>query len=137
VADLLVVEDDPDLGELLCGLLEDRGHHVRVGRDGVEGLALVRAHQPDLLLLDVEMPRLTGPEVAFRMFLHDVGEDKIPIVLLSGVTTLARVADLVGTPYFLPKPYGFEEVDRIITKALRERRAPVPKSAREAAETGR
>ena len=124
MADLLLVDDDPDLAEILSSLLEDAGHAVRVGHDGEEGLRLVAERHPDLVLLDVEMPRVSGPEMSYRMFVHDVGEDQIPIVLLSGVVNLARVASDVGTPYFLPKPYAVEAVLRMIAQVERERRAP-------------
>jgi CheY-like chemotaxis protein len=126
VADLLVVDDDRDLGDLLRDLLAGEGHSVRIARDGQEGLDRVAERYPDLVLLDVEMPRLTGPEMTYRMLLHDLGEEEIPIVLLSGVTNLARVAGMVGTPYYLPKPYDFPAVLEILAKALRERRAPSP-----------
>ena len=124
MADLLVVDDDPDLSEILAGLLEAAGHTVRVGRDGEEGLRLVAERHPDLVLLDVEMPCLTGPDMSYRMFLHDVGEDKIPIVLASGVPNLAGVASAVGTPYFLAKPYAIESVLGMVAKVVKERRAP-------------
>jgi DNA-binding response OmpR family regulator len=126
MADLLLVDDDPDLTELLAALLENAGHTVRVARDGEEGLEFVGARLPDLVLLDVEMPRLTGPEMSYRMFVHDVGQEKIPILLLSGVTNLARVANLVGTPYFLPKPCAIEAVLGLVAKAVVERRPPAP-----------
>jgi DNA-binding NtrC family response regulator len=126
VADLILVDDDSDLTELLGALLEDAGHTVRVARDGHEGLALVAARLPDAVLLDVEMPGLTGPEMSYRMFVHDAGQENIPVVLLSGVTNLAKVANLVGTPYFLAKPYAIEAVLRIVAKAIVERLPPVP-----------
>jgi hypothetical protein len=47
-------------------------------------------------------------------------------LLLSGVTNLARVAETVGTPYFLPKPYALDDVRRLISRALEERCAPSP-----------
>lgn len=131
MADVLVVDDDSDLRDVLCGLLEACGHVVRFGRDGVEGLVLVHKRHPDLVVLDVEMPRLMGPDMAYRMFIHDVGEDRIPIVLVSGVVNLSQVADLVGTPYFLSKPYSFETIERVIVRALEEKVAPLPKVARE------
>jgi DNA-binding NtrC family response regulator len=124
-ADLLIVDDDRDLADVLGDLLEAAGHEVRRARDGDEGLRLLSERQPDLVLLDVEMPRLTGPEMSFRMFLNDVGQDKIPIVLLSGVTNLFRVAEIVGTPYFMQKPYDFDSVLQVVERALTERRAPV------------
>ena len=76
-------------------------------------------------MLDVEMPVLAGPEMAYRMFLHDVGEDQIPIVLLSGVMNLLRIATMVGTPYYLAKPYTFESISRMVARVLAERRAPL------------
>jgi CheY-like chemotaxis protein len=132
VSDLLVVDDDPDLGELLRDLLAGEGHTVRLARDGLEGLERVAERFPDLVLLDVEMPRLTGPEMTYRMLLHDLGQEEIPIVLLSGVTNLSRVAAIVGTPYFLPKPYDLPAVLRLLARALVERRAPSPQLPAEA-----
>jgi two-component system response regulator (stage 0 sporulation protein F) len=130
VADLLVVDDDPDLAESLAALLEAEGHEVRTARNGQEGLELVAQRQPDLVLLDVEMPFLTGPEMSYRMFIHDVGQEEIPLVLLSGVTNLLEVAQTVGTPYFLPKPCAFEAIVSLVARGLLERRAPVPEAGR-------
>ena len=125
MADLLVVDDDPDLAESLASLLEAEGHEVRTAQNGQEGLKLVAQRHPDLVLLDVEMPVLTGPEMSYQMFVHDVGQEKIPIVLLSGITNLFKVADIVGTPYFLPKPCSFEAISSLVARGLVERRAPV------------
>lgn len=126
MADLLVVDDDPDLGELLCTLLEAQGHAVRLGRDGQEGLNLLEARLPDLVVLDVEMPRLTGPEMSYRMLIHDAGQEELPIILTSGIPNLARTAAMVGTPYFLAKPYGMDDVTAVIERALAERCPPTP-----------
>jgi DNA-binding NtrC family response regulator len=123
--DLLVVDDDHDLADCLAELLEEEGFKVRTARNGREGLRRIAERQPDLVLLDVEMPLLTGPEMSYEMFLRDAGQETIPIVLLSGVTNLHEVAEAVGTPYFLPKPCSFEAVERLLAKALAERRAPV------------
>jgi DNA-binding NtrC family response regulator len=124
MADLLVVDDDRDLGELMVSLLESQGHRVRVGRNGREGLALVAERHPELVLLDVDMPFLTGPEMTYRMFLRDLGQETIPIVLLSAVRNLSEVARVVGTPYFLGKPYDFSSLSRLVARALVERQAP-------------
>lgn len=61
MASLLIVDDDVDTGDLLADLLRDEGHDVQVARNGREGVAQLRARGPDLVLLDVEMPVLTGP----------------------------------------------------------------------------
>lgn len=60
MADLLIIQDDPDLADALSMILEAAGHDVRVGYNGDEGLRLVMERSPDLALLDVEMPRARG-----------------------------------------------------------------------------
>lgn len=121
---MLVVEDDEDLGDLYAELLRSEGHVVRVARDGREGLAEVAAMRPDLILCDVEMPVLDGPDMAYGLFLRDAGDDKIPIVLLSGVAGLQPVAARVGTPYFLVKPFTVDQLLELLDRALRERTPP-------------
>jgi CheY-like chemotaxis protein len=127
MADLLIVDDDVDTVEALVDLLDCYGHRIRTARDGVEGLARIRSGPVDLILLDVEMPRLTGPEMAYAMFLRDAGEEKIPIVLLSGKLDLPRVAAAVGTPYYLPKPYSVDALLALMARALDERTPPRPR----------
>ena len=60
MADVLVVDDDPDLLELLVFTLEDEGHVVRVANDGDEALHAMSQHAPDCLVLDIMMPGLDG-----------------------------------------------------------------------------
>jgi CheY-like chemotaxis protein len=127
VASVLIVEDDPINAETLTSVLEDEGHLVRVARDGQEGLEKIDEAMPDLVLLDVEMPVMNGPEMAYQMFVIDCGREEIPIVLLSGVAALSEIAARVGTPYFHAKPYRIGAVLALIARALDERRAPVPR----------
>jgi DNA-binding response OmpR family regulator len=127
MADLLIVDDDLDTAEILADVLDSESHAVRIAHNGQEGLALVAVRKPDLVLLDVEMPVLSGPDMAYQLFLRDCGDEYIPIVLLSGVMELPSVAAVVGTPYFLPKPYTLEELDALMARALVERRPPVPR----------
>jgi DNA-binding response OmpR family regulator len=126
MADLLVVDDDADVGDMLADVLRDEGHTVRVARDGAQGLKVLAERLPDAVLLDVEMPLLTGPEMALRMFLDDCGQEDIPIVLQSGVKDLIAVAALVNTPYFLTKPFTVEEMLTVLGRALLERVPPHP-----------
>jgi CheY-like chemotaxis protein len=127
VANVLIVDDDLDFADVSRELLESAGHSIRVAHTGEEGLAsLASAALPDCLLLDVEMPVLSGPGVAHQMLLHDAGQERIPILLVSGREDLPAVAALMGTPYFLKKAsadYG-EALLAILARALRERRAP-------------
>jgi twitching motility two-component system response regulator PilH len=124
MAELLIVDDDPDLAELLGETLSADGHRFTIAHDGREGLELVVQRAPDLVLLDVEMPILGGPDMAYALFLHDCGSEKIPVVLLSGAVGLAEIAARVGTPYFLAKPYTAAAVRRLVARALEERIYP-------------
>ncbi|MCC6556170.1 MAG: response regulator [Polyangiaceae bacterium] len=124
MAEVLIIDDDIDSADALAEIMRAEGHHVRVGFDGQEGLRLAGEQIPDVALLDVEMPILSGPGMAYQMFVHDMGLEDVPVVLLSGVTNLKEVAADVGTPYFLGKPYRFEQIVALVGRALSERVAP-------------
>jgi DNA-binding NtrC family response regulator len=128
MADVLVVDDDCDMADLLVELLQSPAHGVRVARDGREALELVAQRRPDLVLLDVEMPLVSGPEMVAGMLIRDCGDERIPVVLLSGVLDRARVAARVGTPYFLPKPYTLDALLAVVSLALEQRVPPTPKA---------
>ncbi|HEY3355562.1 MAG TPA: response regulator [Polyangia bacterium] len=124
MAYLLVVDDDADLAAVLAEVLRAEGHCVRTAIGGEEGLRSLNEKLPDLVLLDVEMPGMTGPTMAVRMFLHDHGAEYVPILLASGVPDLHRVASAVGTPYYVSKGFQIPELLDVLGRALRERRPP-------------
>ena len=126
MADLLIVEDDEDVRWMLEQLLLVRGHTVRTAADGEAGLLALREHPPELVLLDVEMPVLDGPSMAYRMFVHNLGLENIPVVLMSGVFDLPGVAARVGTPYFIAKPFDIAKMMALIERVLVERALPRP-----------
>jgi CheY-like chemotaxis protein len=127
VANVLIVDDDDDIRSLVSMLVGMAGHSVREAANGREGLEAVLENPPDLALLDVEMPILTGPEMAYEMFIRNCGVEKIPIILISGVVGLNELAEIVGTPYFLTKPYSPETLLKMMDRALREHVPPRPR----------
>lgn len=127
MANILVVDDDFDMADTCSEVLRAAGHTVRIGRDGAEGLALVHEEKPELVVLDVEMPVLDGPGMAYKMFVHDLGLEHIPILLTSGVLDLKTVADRVGTPYFLGKPFSVKRFLNAVADALSGCIAPRPR----------
>jgi CheY-like chemotaxis protein len=127
MASLLLVDDDFDMVDTCAEVLRSEGHHVRVARNGEEGLAQVEDDLPDLVLCDVDMPVLDGPNMAFRMFSHDVGQEEIPILLVSGAPDLRGIAEKVGTPYFLAKPFSVEQLLARVGRVLEERLPPRPR----------
>ena len=125
MARLLLVDDDDDIVEIFSGFLRSEGHEVSTASTGEEGLRALRAAPlPELLVLDVDMPVLGGPEMAHKMLLHDAGEENVPILLMSGREDLPEIAGRMGTPYFLRKPADTRKFLEILGRALRERGAP-------------
>ena len=125
MAHLLMVDDDNDGVDAYAEFLRAEGHEVRTAGTGEEGLLALRAAPlPDIIVLDVDMPVLGGPGMAHKMLLHDAGEEKIPILLMSGREDLRQVAARMGTQYFLKKPADTGEFLQVLGRALRERGAP-------------
>jgi DNA-binding response OmpR family regulator len=83
---ILVVDDDPDILDAVTMILESQGYKVVTARDGIEGLANLKAEQPDLMILDLMMPRMDGFAVCKE--LQDPRWSKykdIPILILTSV----------------------------------------------------
>ena len=108
---VLVVDDVAANRELLEGHLDDLGYDVRQARDGVEALEAVAADEPDLILLDIDMPRLDGISVCERLKAHPTRR-LIPIVILTASndrgTRLRGIA--AGADDFLSKPFDAKEL---------------------------
>src|SRR5436190_19131060 len=79
---VLVVDDKQSNRELLEGRLADLGYDVREGKDGIEALDAVSTEEPDLILLDIDMPRLDGIAVCERLKAHPIHR-MIHILILS------------------------------------------------------
>jgi putative two-component system response regulator len=120
---VLVVDDKQSNRELLQGRLDDLGYDVREAKDGIEALDAVAAEEPDLILLDVDMPRLDGIAVCERLKAHPIYR-LIPIVILTASsdrdTKLRGLA--AGADDYLSKPFDSQEL-LIRTKVLLRQRA--------------
>ena len=124
VAHILIVDDDADLALTLGEVLELHGHKATAAFNGEEGLQAMARELPDVILLDVEMPVMDGPSMAYRLLVLDAGCERIPIVLSSGYADIDLVADRIGTPYRIRKPCTVEELLGVVERALVEGRAP-------------
>ena len=83
---ILVVDDDPDILDAVTMILESQGYQVVTARDGVEGLANLKAEKPDLLILDLLMPKMDGFAVFKELQEPQWGEFSIiPILMLTSV----------------------------------------------------
>ena len=125
---ILVVEDSPDLASGLAENLEFEGHHVAVAADGRSALEQVRSSTPDLVILDLMLPELSG----FRVLstLREEGND-VPVLILSGRGDLAdKVRGFrFGCDDYLTKPFALLELLGRVQALLRRSAAvqrPVP-----------
>ncbi len=81
---ILVAEDDPSVAQLYCTYAERRGHRVLVARDGAEALLITATELPDVVLLDVAMPKLDGRDV-IRQLKQSPRTAGIPILVVSAL----------------------------------------------------
>jgi PAS domain S-box-containing protein len=115
---VLVVDDDPDARTLLAQYVKDDGGQVIVAGSGEQGLRLARAHQPDLILLDIMMPQMNGLEVLERLR-EDPATSDIPVVVVSIVATEQRER-AVGAVALIDKPARREEIEAVLLRYLDE-----------------
>ena len=116
-ARVLTVEDDPIVRADLRLILEDAGFDVVPdARDGVEAVELAREHRPDLILIDLSLPRLGGVEATRRI----LDEQDVPIVALTGHSTggLVERAIEAGAVGHVLKPFHEAQLVGAITDAL-------------------
>ncbi len=107
---VLVVDDDPGVRSVLDRFLSRRGYDVQTVEDGETALRKIREHEPDLLLLDVYLPGISGMEVLYAL----QGEGRmIPTLTFSGMPDdeMARESVLLGASDFIYKPFSLTHLE--------------------------
>lgn len=119
---ILVVDDEPEMAEMLERALAKENYVVLVALSGREGLRQVHRHQPDLVVLDVMMPDMSGWETLRR--LREFSQ--VPVIMLTAVNEEnAKVQGLdLGADDYVTKPFGIRELKARIRASLRRAETP-------------
>lgn len=108
---ILVVDDEPDVRELVVYRLRRSGYDVREAKNGEEALQMAIADAPDLVVADVMMPRIDGFELTRRLRDHEA-TSRVPVILLTAKTQEADVSQgfTAGADDYLKKPFSPDEL---------------------------
>lgn len=122
---ILVIEDDPNIADFIRRGLIYKGHDVEIASDGEAGLAAARDNMPDLVLVDLMLPRLDGVEVCRRLR----AASDVPIIILTARDSVNDKIDGLdaGADDYVTKPFEFDELLARVRAALR-RREPAQES---------
>ena len=122
MASVLLVDDEANIRRMLRGLLEAEGHRVTEAEDGGAGVERAATEDPDVVLMDLAMPRMDGLTALRRLAER---KPEIPVVMMSGRATLqdAVEATRLGAFHFLEKPLAPEAVVATVSGAVELRRA--------------
>ncbi|MEK8022451.1 MAG: response regulator transcription factor [Candidatus Hydrogenedentota bacterium] len=122
-ADILVVEDEPDLARNIRILLRGYGYASRIATTLAEGLAELAAKQPDILILDIMLPDGNGLEILRKIRL-DPAQSNLAVIVLSSLAQKKEIEAgfAVGANAYVPKPYDPEKLLSAIQLLLAEKR---------------
>lgn len=120
---LLVVDDQPEVRQVLREFLTDRGYEVTAVGSGIEALAAVEASKPDLVLLDMAMPGMDGVEIFKRLAAL---EPTLPVIMVTANADIGTTSKLLemGAVDYIPKPFNLDYLDKAVSvqvAAARER----------------
>src|SRR5207344_458868 len=119
---ILVVDDDLELSDGLRVVLERQGYRVLQARDGQQGKQLVYQHRPDLVILDMMMPRMGG----YPVLEHFRGKPDAPPIIMITANEGSRhkaYAEYLGVVDYIRKPFAMERLLEAVQKAFRQKPA--------------
>ncbi len=114
---ILVVDDDPTLVKVVKPFLESQDYSVTIANNGEEGLEKVTEKLPNLIVLDVQMPKMNGYTFVFELK-KIKNADKIPVIVLTSKEGMSEIFKLEGVKEYILKPFKPEVLLQAINKHL-------------------
>lgn len=136
MARIVIADDELDLVELLADILHAEGHEIRTAVDGAGALRSARAWRPDAIILDLDMPGMSGRAVVHALQGDSGALARTPVVLLSGNANVDLIAAEIGVGFSVTKPVLIDDLLAVVGRALclphvlPERAAPQKTSAK-------
>jgi len=120
-AKILIIDDDESIRDSCTQVLKNTGYEIHTAEDGEKGLSKAKDLNPDLILLDLKMPGMSGTEVLKRLKKYD---PKTIIIIITGYATVESAVDSMkqGVYEYLPKPFTPKELRKIVQHGLFRRK---------------
>lgn len=115
MAKILIVDDEKDIVETLSFMLQAKGFETVAAFDGEEGLKLAKETNPDLIILDVMMPKINGYKIC-RLLKYDARYKNIPIIMVTARSQEGDklIGEETGADEYITKPFEFNDVFEVI-----------------------
>jgi len=116
---ILIIDDEPQIVRALELLMQREGFEIRSASDGVEALSAIEDIAPDLILLDLMMPRMDGFELCQKIRSNPAWKNMIIVILTAKGRDIEREKGMaLGADYYVTKPFSTREVVQLIKSAL-------------------
>ena len=118
---IVIVEDEPDTAEMFAEMMRLSGYHVLKSYGGTPAIALITKENPDVVVLDVMMPDLSGLEV-LRYLRRDPRLEQIPVVVVSAKSLPSDIKDGLdaGANKYLTKPVTFQDLNAAVKDLIKK-----------------
>lgn len=118
---ILAIDDENDVLLIIKTALTGEGYDIITASNGFDGLALAEDEEPDLILLDMRMPEMSGMEVLEQLRGHEKTRE-IPVIVLTGISDKAKIREALdkGINYYIVKPFECQDLVSKINLAIQD-----------------
>lgn len=118
---ILIIEDEKNIILPLRMFLVKRGYDVKIAKDGIEGIKSAQEYMPNIILLDILLPKMNGYLVC-EALKEEMDTKNIPVIFMSAKTQEKDIekAFEVGAQDYIIKPFGHEDIEKIVKKYFKE-----------------